>query len=549
MTTMPNNATMDRLEDVEDAVDDELDAIDLEPIEIEIASYLDDELDDDEKARFEKKLDSDPSLRERVERERDVWNALDALDDAIEDDAIARERDLVETTVERLNSETRAELAALDSATAARRRRRALVAVAAAIALFLAGYLASAALAPNARRQRERDARVVERLAQFETVGSYEFLRKLNDSKLLEEWKRLGRDAAQNTREKEDARAASERGERPYDELVQDRVFYRLQRRFEALPSEEQKRWRALKREIDDDDDSQNLLQTLDDFAVWFVASANAEERERFVALNPNEKLDFVRRKIQDAARWNDFFKKARADEQARNPQRDDQSAQDAAPPQYANVFAMRRPIPIELRNENLQSIYRQYADYFKAAFNRWNPDDRAEHIDDFVKKTPQDALVKDFSDSAKKFWRALPEQEREKNARLLVSISVAEENDKKNATSMRPFPPAPRRRGQFDFRNPEFKARGDSARELAKALRNAPPAARDYITSCPAQEARGLLMGLQWGAMGNWDPNRFAPQIGKQEPKDDEREDRMRENDDRARESNDAPPFNNPPF
>ena len=48
---------------------------------------------------------------------------------------------------------------------------------------------------------------------------------------------------------------------------------------------------------------------------------------------------------------------------------------------------------------------------------------------------------------------------------------------------------------------------------------------------------------------MGNWDPNRFAPQIGKQEPKDDEREDRMRENDDRARESNDAPPFNNPPF
>ena len=77
MNTKPNlssdipDADFDSLELVDeqdpDAFDDDLDTTPLDETELQIAAWLDGELDDEERAEFEKRLENDPQLRARVE--------------------------------------------------------------------------------------------------------------------------------------------------------------------------------------------------------------------------------------------------------------------------------------------------------------------------------------------------------------------------------------------------------------------------------------------------------------------------------------------------
>ena len=48
----------------------------LDPLDEEIAAYLDDELAPEARAAFERRLADEPKLRARVDAERDAWNAL-----------------------------------------------------------------------------------------------------------------------------------------------------------------------------------------------------------------------------------------------------------------------------------------------------------------------------------------------------------------------------------------------------------------------------------------------------------------------------------------
>ncbi|MBR4833821.1 MAG: hypothetical protein IKU86_05740, partial [Thermoguttaceae bacterium] len=58
--------------------DAELDELD--PLDEEIAAYLDGELDADARAAFERRLAEEPELRARVDEERSAWDALSLLD-------------------------------------------------------------------------------------------------------------------------------------------------------------------------------------------------------------------------------------------------------------------------------------------------------------------------------------------------------------------------------------------------------------------------------------------------------------------------------------
>ena len=64
-----------RLDDYSPETDAELD-----PLDEEIAAYLDDELDPEARAAFERRLADEPELRARVDAERSAWNALSLLD-------------------------------------------------------------------------------------------------------------------------------------------------------------------------------------------------------------------------------------------------------------------------------------------------------------------------------------------------------------------------------------------------------------------------------------------------------------------------------------
>ncbi len=502
----------------------------VDSIELLIADYLDDALSPEDRSSFERLVDKDESLRKRVEEERNAWNALDFLE--VEPES----NDLVETTVERLNAETEAEITRVSEARKKSRRRAVGVQVVASALLLLTGYFAFAAVMPSAETRRERDAKVVERLAQLEAVGDFEFLVALDSANLFDVWRAKMRENQLATEGKIAPALETREGEvdRPYAELAQDRVFYRLERRFEALPAKEQDRWRNLRAQIDAASNSSKLLRTLDDYNFWLATSTTPSDRERLDAMSTSDRVAEIRRKVDESNRSLDFFRKLRegpapqgfplqpptpnsgANPNA-NPGTNPNDAERTPPPTNNKALsALRASLPDEIKNENLAPLYCQYVNFLRSKGGDESPNGQCEGIVNFLKESDPNCLTSDFSDCGKNYVKGLDESTKSTILGLLVSISFLEETERNRAPETRPFQYRPRGefpqdRGKFGPRGgaPDFKMKGESVAELARSLQNARGATRDYITSCPAQEARGLLLGLHWG---NWFGGRFEP-------------------------------------
>ena len=476
---------------------------DLDPLELEITDYLDDALSEEEKRNFEERMRNDPELQDRVERERDALNALNLLDVELP------ENDLVEATVERLNSETQTELdAALATQRRQKTRSKTLGIVTATVALVAGFYVFSLAM-PSERAKREADARVVERLAQLEAVGDLSYLKALAAANLFQELKEVWRNGeADRVGKGEDgktAEAASENSQRSYQELLQDRVFYRLQRRFEALPKDEQEKWRNLRRQIDQEKDADLLLQTLDDYYSWLVVATPPDERERLLEMKTPERVEEVRRRVDSFVRFAKFVK-AQDDAKRANSERNERRPAPSAE-EYKNL-ALRAALPEEVKDENLTALAQKYDEYNR---NRMSDDQNLfgerEGVVQFVKDSNEAELVAQFSDRAKEYIEELDPQTKSTLLGLLVSVSYLEDAERKRAVAIPPF------------RNPNARPRGDfrkrekSLQELADTLKKAPQPARDFILSCPPNEARGLLQWLNWGEWGAWNQDAMRQQ------------------------------------
>lgn len=469
-----------------DAVDDPEDS-ELDELDLLVEEYLDGELKGSERDAFEARIASDPALKERVDAARATFDVVEEFDE--EPDETSATLELTERTVERLNSEARSELESYDARERAERRRDALVQILAPVLLFLAGCAVFAAALPNPARQRERDAAVVERLAQLEAAGSFEFLAALANANLFEEWKKTF--PARPPVDTSSSANAEPARERSYADLVKDPVFYRLQRRFEALDPETREKYRALRNQIDKSPDRDKLLQTLDDYVAWLDASTNSSERERIVAAPDDVKMMEIRRKINDSKKFRDLLDSARNNrgetENESQPRDERAGHRDAAP-----GSALRAALPDSLQNEDFQKIYEQYARY-RAQKNATagEGESRRDDVVEFLANVEPEELAKDFSPDAKKALDALDPERRSSLMGLIVSLSLVE-NDKKVVPS-RPFQ---------NRENPVFfgGSRRDSTRELAETLRKANQEERDLVTSLPPMEARGALMGLAWG-------------------------------------------------
>ena len=150
-----------------------------DPIEEEISAYLDGELTPEERGAFEEKIALQPELKARVEAERRAWDALDALD------ADSPNFELTEKTVDRLNSETQAELKALDAQETRRRNLYRTVGLAGAAAAFAIGFILFSVLFPSVEKRRERDCRVVERLPLLVAIDDINYLYALEEANLF----------------------------------------------------------------------------------------------------------------------------------------------------------------------------------------------------------------------------------------------------------------------------------------------------------------------------------------------------------------------------
>lgn len=472
----------------------------LDPLDEEIAAYLDGELDSEARAAFERRLADEPELRARVDAERSAWNALSLLDVA------APNERLPDAVVERLDSETQTELLALTASLRRRRALRALFLGSTALLLAALGFGVFSFLFPDVQTRRERDFRVVERLAQLEIVGDFDYLTALDASGLF----------APTTPPPPFAPPADARRTPPrpnpgappaapapppstpktFEELSQDRVFYRLQQKFERLDGQTRERRRALYRQIVDAPNADALWSLLDRYCAWFAAFPNDDDREKLLAAPIPERLEIVRRHRDFARR---FAERQRDDANRFAPPQPQNDARTPAAERRGDspqIRAFRDALPEELRDENLDAIGRKYAEFLNVKRGYGG---RRENALAFLTEESSEKIVAALSPKARSYLRDLSEEERSAALGLLVTLAFWEREERSSKPTAT-FPNGDRVAPSFGAQPFARDAqRQDFIRELAETLRKLPPEHRDFLTSRPTDEMRGVLWATHW--------------------------------------------------
>lgn len=505
-------------------VEDDLDLSPGDPLEEEIEAYLDGELSADEKRAFEQKIENDPELKKRVEDERAAWEALDLLD---YQDA---PKDVAEATVERLNSETQAELLELEKLS---RKQRAIFYAAtlgAAVVLFCFGFALFNLYFPDLHQRRERDFRVVERLTLLENAGDIEQLNALAQADLFADpFHQPGeRENAfppgpsggpQTSKSADSAAAPRETPKKTYAELRQNREFYRNQQRFENLGGTEQAKLRALYKQIELADNSEKLWSTANAYTFWIATALSDAEREQFALKSTQERIDSIRKKQA-------FFKRMREFAVDSSETRPSSSPFPSGPkvnynglrpnfldaqrpqPQWGRwsvnspaAAAIRITLPEQLRGEDLSKIYRRFHE-FQQSENKSNGNQ--DDVFSFLVAVDQGELLALTSQNAQDYLRDKTAEERASILGLFVTLSFLENNwlTQANARQTHDFSKNPyfAQGGPFPVRSPFSAPTHNTIRSLAETLKNAPEGPKYYILHNPPQQAWAILLGLHWG-------------------------------------------------
>ncbi|MBR2005755.1 MAG: hypothetical protein IJ991_16430 [Thermoguttaceae bacterium] len=475
----------------------------LDPLDEEIAAYLDDELAPEARAAFERRLADEPKLRARVDAERDAWNALSLLDVA------APNERLPDAVVERLDSETQTELLALSTSLRRRRALRALFLASTALLLAALGFGVSSVLFPDVQTRRERDFRVVERLAQLEIVGDFDYLTALDASGLFAPTPPPPPFASPADARRTPPRPGSFAPGAPappppppptpktLEELSQDRVFYRLQQKFERLDAPTQERRRALYRQIVDAPNADALWPVLDRYCAWFSAVPSDDDREKLLAAPIPERLEIVRRYREFARRFAERQRDGAgrfAPPQAQNNARTSDAAERRG--DSPQIRAFRDALPEELRDENLDALGQKYDDFLRTKRDYGG---KRESALAFLTEESSEKIIAALSEKARSYLRDLSEEERSAALGLLVTLAFWEREERSSRPTAH-FPNGGRAAATFGAQPFARDAqRQDFIRELAETLRKLSPERRDFLTSRPADEMRGVLWATHW--------------------------------------------------
>ena len=152
----------------------------LDPLEETLVSYLDGELQGPERAALERQLDSDAALRSRLQAMQRAWDLLDNLDVVEGSEKFAR------TTVEMVAVKTAEDLAKPVS-TVSRPWLRIAVASGATLATALIAFVVVRQFTTAEDRQLVRDLPVIEKLDEYQSMPSFEFLKRLDQEKVFAE--------------------------------------------------------------------------------------------------------------------------------------------------------------------------------------------------------------------------------------------------------------------------------------------------------------------------------------------------------------------------
>lgn len=146
-----------------------------------LVAYLDGELDSESRHQLEERLSGDHQLRQRLKEYQQAWDLLDELPRERVDDSFAK------TTVEMVA--IRAEELLVDRTRKASRHRWGAwgAALVCSILAALAGYWVTQQYVSAPNRQLVDDLPILEHLDAYQSAGSVEFLRQLEQERLFVE--------------------------------------------------------------------------------------------------------------------------------------------------------------------------------------------------------------------------------------------------------------------------------------------------------------------------------------------------------------------------
>ncbi|MBQ7813587.1 MAG: hypothetical protein IJ387_03725, partial [Thermoguttaceae bacterium] len=282
-----------------------------------------------------------------------------------------------------------------------------------------------------------------------------------------------------------------------FEELSQDRVFYRLQQKFERLDSETQERRRALYRQIVDAPNADALWPVLDRYCAWFSAVPSDDDREKLLAAPIPERLEIVRRYREFARRFAERqrdganrFAPSQSPNNARTPDAAERRV-DSSP-----IRAFRDALPEELRAENLDALGQKYDDFLRTKRDYGG---KRESALAFLTEESSEKIIAALSEKARSYLRDLSEEERSAALGLLVTLAFWEREERSSRPTFS-FPNGGRVAPSFGAQPFARDAqRQDFIRELAETLRKLSPERRDFLTSRPADEMRGVLWATHW--------------------------------------------------
>ena len=151
----------------------------LERTDEELVAYLDGELAVEERGRLERRLADDEGFRARLKALQRTWDALDMLGRADPDEGFTR------TTVELVAIKAAADVQDETARTTRRRTWGLAVWSAGALAAAAAGYFVLSQQLGREDRELVRDLPVIERVDEYRSADSVEFVKALEESGLF----------------------------------------------------------------------------------------------------------------------------------------------------------------------------------------------------------------------------------------------------------------------------------------------------------------------------------------------------------------------------
>ncbi|MDO4586858.1 MAG: hypothetical protein Q4C95_06105 [Planctomycetia bacterium] len=450
-----------------------------------LVAYLDNELNDQERETFQKRLEQSEIFRKKLEELKSTWNMLDELEQTSLDPKITQ------STLKMVAVDVENQLLIQKKHNRWLFIQRGILICIFLFLTFCLGNWTVSMFVPDQMEQLKKDVPLLILLDQLEIVSDFDFLVQLKESGYFalpfsevihsESSNHYASLSSQDDFTQKDEMALSDKNQMDSPRqnhsipqsadnqwakfqtiqntdsslLLQDRDFFRKQQNFYRLTSKEQNKIRSLYRHIILSPDSEELFNILNHYNDWFRAELHEIQRDQILSIPSKKRFDLVERcynETKNKKRSQSYFRsEEKLFDKISNASNHLNSSSniDSFYPCQNNFYQasrnrnmiqeLKKKIPIELRNENIDFLGDLFENYMETLKKR-GPFPNIDQIYEprrifemFLLENSLKDIILQFSSPGQEYFNQLPEEEQKRMIDLLLKINLFERARKTN--------------------------------------------------------------------------------------------------------------------